>query len=115
MTDTTDTAPIAIDTIVDRISFVAWRSDWRARYAIASQHVRDAKHELVRIRADWRRNAPNPGPNSYEYQINSLNERLPWLRRQANIVMRERRDGTDRRDALFAAAAETTAPTAIAA
>lgn len=115
MTDTTDTAQIAIDTIVDRTSFVAWRSDWRARYAIASQDVRDAKHELVRIRADWRRNAPNPGPNSYEYQVNSLNERLPWLRRQANLVMRERRDGTDRRDALFAAAAEATASEAIAA
>jgi hypothetical protein len=115
MTDTTTTTPISVDTIVDRLSFVAWRSDWRARYAIASQDVRDIKRELVRIHADWRRNAPNPGPKSYEYQINSLNEHLPWVRRQANLVMRERRAGTDRRDALLAAAIEAAAPATIAA
>lgn len=116
MTDTTTaTVPVAIDTIVDRVSFVAWRTDWRARYAAASETIRAAKRELVRVRADWGRNAPNASPNSYEYQANSLIENMPWLRRKANALMLERTAATDHRNALFAAAAEAASVTAIAA
>lgn len=98
MTDTNTTA-ISIETIVDRISFVAWRTDWRTRYATASETIRDAKRELVRIRSDWKRNAPNPQPYSYEYQENSIIEDLPRLRRRANALMIERAAATDLRDA----------------
>jgi hypothetical protein len=116
MTDTTTTAaPIAIDTIVDRVSFVAWRTDWRARYAAASETIRAAKRELVRVRADWRRNAPNASPDSYEYQANSLIENMPWIRRKANALMIERTAATDRRESLFAEAAEAAPVAAIAA
>jgi hypothetical protein len=93
--------PVSVDTITDRLSYVAWRADWRARYAAASQEIRDTKRELVRTRADWRRNAPNPKPNSYEYQVNTLIENLPWLRRKANLLMRERTGATETRDALI--------------
>lgn len=114
MTDTTN-APNAIDTIVDRISYVAWRTDWRTRYAIASQIVRDAKRDLRRVRSDWRHNVPNANPNSYEYQANSLIERMPWLRRQANILMKERTAATQHRDALITAAAEARSASPVAA
>lgn len=112
---TTATAPITIDTIVDRVSFVAWRTDWRARYADASETIRATKRELVRVRADWRRNAPNASPNSYEYQANSLIEHMPWLRRKANALMLERTAATDHRRAMFAEAAEAASVAAIAA
>jgi hypothetical protein len=99
----TKNARIAIDTIADRLSYVAWRTDWRDRYAAASEHVRDAKRELVRIRAAWRSNVANDGTRSWEFQINSLNEDLPYRRRRANDLMVERQEATDRRDELMEA------------
>ena len=105
MTDTTTiTAPVAVETIVDRLSYVAWRTDWRARYAAASKTVRTAKRDLVSKRAAWRRNLPSTDTESYEYRINSLIENMPWLRRKARILMTERKHATSARDEAFAAA-----------
>jgi uncharacterized protein len=105
MTDTTATAataPVAIESIVDRLSYVAWRTDWRTRYAAASETIRAAKRDLVAKRAAWRANAPSDDTESYEYRINSLIERMPWLRRQARILMHERTHATAWRDEAIA-------------
>jgi len=110
MTDTAAiSAPVPVETIVDRLSYVAWRTDWRARYATASDTVRIAKRDLVAKRAAWRRNAPSDDTESYEYRINSLIENMPWLRRKARILMVERRHATSARDEAFAAALATKA------
>jgi hypothetical protein len=92
-----------IPTITDRASFLAWRTDWRARYAEASTKVRETKRELVRLRAAWRRNEPNHSGRSYEYLINSRIEDLPWVRRQAAGLMIEHRAVIAHRDAIIAA------------
>lgn len=92
---------VSVDTITDRTSYVAWRADWRIRYAAASEAVRTAKRTLVRLRADWKANVPRGANETYEFRINSLNERLPWLRRRAHAVMRERGPATEIRDALL--------------
>lgn len=101
MTDTTTTAataPVAVETIVDRLSYVAWRTDWRARYAAASETIRAVKRDLVAKRAAHRANAPSDDTESYTYRINSIIERMPWLRRQARILMHERTHATTWRD-----------------
>lgn len=92
---------VSVDTITDRPSYVAWRTDWRARYAAASEAVRAAKRSLVRLRTDWKANVPRGANETYEFRINSLNERLPWLRYTATALMRERGVATEIRDALL--------------
>ena len=108
MTDTASIAtPVAVETIVDRLTYVAWRTDWRARYAAASETVRIAKRDLVAKRAAWRKNAPSTDTESYEYRINSLIERMPWLRQKAHALMLERKHATSARDEAFATALAT--------
>lgn len=110
MTDTTDAS-----TIVDRASFLAWRTEWRRRYAEASEKVRATKRELVRLRAAWRRNEPNHSGRSYEYLVNGRIEDLPWVRRPAAALMIEHRAVIAHRDRIMAEAKADAAVPAIAA
>lgn len=108
MTDINEAGTIAaalgtIEAIVDRPTYVAWRTDWRRRYAEASNAIRSAKSDLVAKRAAWRANAPSTDAESYEYRINSLIENMPWLRRKARILMKERAHATAARDEAFEA------------
>jgi len=93
---------IDIETITDRTTYLAWRADWRRRYAAASEEVRSAKRDLVDAYAARLANAPRIQGRTHEYRIASIIERLPGLREEAHIVMSERALGTGRRDELLA-------------
>lgn len=92
---------IDIETIVDRTTYLAWRADWRRRYAEASEDVRATKRELVRAMTDLRTNAPRIDGRTHEYRIDACRLALPGLRHAAHVIMSERELGTDRRDLLL--------------
>lgn len=97
---------IDIETITDRTTYITWRTDWRLRYAKASEDVRIVKRELVRALADLRTNAPRIEGRTHEYRIDACRFRLPGLRSTAHAIMCERALGTDRRDQLLGSGAQ---------
>lgn len=92
---------VTVDSITDRESYLAWRADWRRRYAAASERVRDAKRQLVAVFADRRAGVRAPEGRSWDFVVNSINERMPDIRRDAHRVMAERADGVWMRDEIL--------------
>jgi len=88
-------------TFTDRLSWVAWRADWRARYAEASQLIRAAKREAAELHVA-RRGESEAGRRPIDYRISSIQENLPYLRRAANTLMIERTEATAHKNEMLA-------------
>lgn len=74
-------------TITDRLSWVAFRADWRARYKLASQDIRDVKRVVAHHRA--KRREFGMEADDHRRMADSHQSGLWRLRRDANALMQE--------------------------
>jgi hypothetical protein len=86
-----------------RASWIAWRADWRARYATASEDVRETKRRLAALVAE-RRNAGTAEKRQLaDYRASDLQGDLHRRRRAAHGLMVERTEARKEKDARMAA------------
>lgn len=72
----------------DRATWISWRSDWRQRYAQASETIRATKREISEIYAGLR--AGSIQGRQADPRLWSLKSALLHQRRDANGLMEER-------------------------
>ena len=96
-----------INTITDRTSWLAWRADWRLRYAEASEEVRAVKRAM-RDAVAVRRSGPGKAEveridHTLMPGLQSSRENRRW---KARRLMKELESAKARRDELISAAKE---------
>lgn len=74
----------------DRLSWLAWRADWRKRYAAASEAVRAEKRVIAGLRADWRASTDEAERTRIGYRADVLQGQLRHVRIDAHYLMLER-------------------------
>ena len=104
---------IDFTTATDRLSWLAYRADWRIRYKDATQDIRDLKREIAGHRT-LRRELGTAGV-SHQYAADSLQVGLWRLRRDASRLMAELDAAKEHKAKLMAAKAEEAAGTQLAA
>lgn len=97
---------IDITTIADRLSWVAYRADWRLRYKQASDDVRACKREIAGHRA-LRRELGQAG-DEHRHKADGLQCGLWSLRRDASRLMVELDKAKEHKVKLMTAKAEET-------
>lgn len=91
---------IDITTIADRISWVAYRADWRRRYKEASEDIRSVKREVAGHRT-LRRELGSEG-ETHRRTADYLQSGLWRLRRDANDLMVELNDAKEHKARIMA-------------
>lgn len=93
----------------DRLTWLAWRADWRLRYAAASEAVRAEKRVIAGLRADWRTTTDEQERTRIGYRADVLQSYLLRTRDHANDLMLERTAANEYKAKQLAARSEALA------
>lgn len=99
-------------TITDRISWVAYRADWRRRYKEASEAIRAVKREIAKHRAIYREFGNDC--ISHRYAADGMQWDLRRKREVASRLMDELNEAKEHKAAIMAAKAEASEATVAA-
>ena len=83
----------------DRLSWLAWRENWRVRYGEASEEIRAIKREMAQIHALHRQWGGIS--NAKKNKLHELTYKLRMLRPGANKLMIERIEANEYKASLL--------------
>jgi len=81
------------NTFHDRITWLAFRADWRTRYKAISADIRAIRREIGEHRA--KRRALGTAGENHRHAADSLQSGLWWRSREANAMMIELADAKE--------------------